>query len=451
MSVVAPKPETAESFGLAKELETKIEALKKSLSKTSGAIPVISYGETDVTGNIVTVRFPKKFSKRPVVIAFYSIPGAKVSVSPVSFPGIPSLKLPRIIVKAPRIAPISFTPKLPSISVPTPPRLTLSLISQVPKVTVNIPRLPKIRGISLEDIKKAIPSFSVRIPKVSKPNFASLMATKMRDMTKRKFKGYLGDWGWANWIRDSIIKAVSSMAYWWGYIVGIGLGLFYDYVLAPQIDNVTKQLNYAISQTFSKIHSGLNRELNEIVKRFNQIVDKLNTNFSTMRNSISEAINDSVNSAVGNVNRSIREINDRLNTLSKTAYAYAQFLSGSINNQFSAYNESVVGAFKLYAEKMNVALADLSDKVTKAINTGLDSVRTSFNASAKEFTSKVNATMRTFSGSLNRVIEALTVMTGFIDGKTYSVSEPTAVSTEGFSVKVAKPGGKLFWVAIQVS
>ena len=449
MSTVVPMPETP-TYEVPKEFMIKVEALEKLFKKVTGTVPVIAYGSTRVTSKVVTVNFPRKFSRTPIVIAFYSIPGEKVKVTPISFPKIPSIKIPAISIKAPSIKGITFTPKLPEIEVPPPPEVKVSLVTAIPKVNINLPSVPKVPTISSSYINKMLPAFSISIPKVSRPDFRYKISKRMKEETEDRLKNFLGDWGWANWIRDNIVKAFSSISWYWGFIIGMMLNLFWDTVIKPQIDNIQNTINTAIKKAFDRARSELGKQLQMLISKINGVVDNVNQVLSQFRKNIIRGINDSVNMAVRNVNDRIKDINDKLTTLSNAAYGYATYLSDKVNKQFASYSLEVTSVLNNYKDSVNFAFKDLSKKLSNGINEAFKLVRDSFNSSSEAFTRDINNRMRTFANTLNRVIDILLVMSGFVDGKTYSVSEPTEVSPEGFRVKVAKTGGTLFWIAIEV-
>jgi len=437
-------------YSVPEELMAKIDALKESLSRATGKIPIIEYGKTPVKSEVVEVRFRKRFDKPPMVVVFYTVPGKIPKVSPVEIPRIQPISMPKISISPPEVQRISFTPKIATFSIPKPPRIEIGTIKGIPVPQIKILSAPSVPKISISNVKKALPPFTITIPRISRPDFRYKVAREFRENTEAKLKSFLGNWGWANWIRDKIVAGLASMAYWWGYIVGLFLNIFWDTTVKPQVDRINYAVNNAINTTFARIHTGLTEQLNFIIGKLNETIGHINKSMDYLRKNVSGAMQSVINNTIIEVNKKLSEINNAISSVANASQLYALYLRDKTNENLNSLSKQINDAFALHTRKINEALFELSNSMTTGVNKGFAMMSDRFNASSMKFSDDVNRKMAEQAKMINLVIEMVTKMAGFVDGKSVCTGEPEVITEKMFRIKVAKKGGELFWLAVAV-
>jgi len=218
---------------------------------------------------------------------------------------------PQIKIRFPK--PSLKSVPVPSVAVPSLPFPSVS----VPHISIPSVSVPRI----------TVPSVSVA--RVRRGNFATESGKKAKEW----FKAKMGDWGWANWIRDRL----ADLMYWVGYGVGLVMNWVWDKFIQPQIDKVQDTINYGLSLARSRVQSALDGFRNSVnyalsyarsstQNAVNYVVDRINKGFAATRTAVLDlrskanaALSSLARNAETALNRSINETNTALSELSSGA------------------------------------------------------------------------------------------------------------------------------------
>lgn len=125
------------------------------------------------------------------------------------------------------------------------------------KELVDVPKIKELTKVLKDKIPDlTIPKWTLVIPTAA--DFVKLV------------KGFLGDWGWANWIRDAVASGIGRWEYW-----------IWDKMFRPrgleQMNEVIQRIQDRINSRLGYIRSTLNTKLGEIDDRLELIRTRLNT------------------------------------------------------------------------------------------------------------------------------------------------------------------------------
>lgn len=217
----------------------RIESLELPFPRVRGVIPVIAKGRATgaVAGRWYRVVFPRPIADPTVVCVGLARKG-----------------------EVPRVA-------LPDISVGAVEKLrALEKLVDIP----SIAELKKILAEAIPDI--SIPKISISVPRWT-------MVVPTADDFVALIKKHLGDWGWLNWVRDSVAWAIGNFefAIWDAIFKPRALIKLNDEVLTPirnSIQNVRDGINTSIDRINDRledIRTTLNTKLGEVDARLNDL------------------------------------------------------------------------------------------------------------------------------------------------------------------------------------
>jgi len=133
--------------------------------------------------------------------------------------------------------------------------------------------IPKVPDVSARKV--------VKPPDVAFRTIPRVVAT--REDIEREIKRRLGDWGYFNWIRNSIAKGLSYVFKW-----------IFDVIVGAQMDRVQSEINKAIRDINTKTNM-----------QFSRLVDSINSTISDFN---------------VKVNRQVDRITDRVNMVLRDLY-----------------------------------------------------------------------------------------------------------------------------------
>jgi len=132
----------------------------------------------------------------------------------------------------------------------------------------DIPRSKLIPTI--EELKKVLKE---KIPDLTIPKWTLVMPTA--DAFVDLVKGFFGDWGWANWIRDAIAWAIGNFEY-----------AIWDTLFRPRglekMNELLGRTQDRINDRLEKIRGIFNTKLGDIDGRLDTLRTRANTSFETV-------------------------------------------------------------------------------------------------------------------------------------------------------------------------
>ncbi|RLI81953.1 hypothetical protein DRP04_05065, partial [Archaeoglobales archaeon] len=383
------------------------------------------------------------------VTVFYVVPGEVKKAPKVSAPKIEPLKIPRISVSAPSLPKISIRFTLPTLSFKPFAPPSLGAITRIPTISIRLPSLPRVGGFSFDYIKRHVASIRVSIPRIKRPNYAAIMATKVRDYVGKYIKRILGDWGASlNWLRDRFVDIFKSVGFWIGYAIGLVMNFFWDYAIQPQINHVQKTLNDGLNKALESVREGLNKLLNDTVSKINAIVNNLNKTLFIFRRHVEDTLNSGFKNLVHVLNEKIGSINIALKNVSLAVTQYSNTIVSKLHDYFASYNAAVQGAINSVVSQINSLQKKVADAISSTVNKAFGILGTSFNDVSTKFTANLNESFARLSVSINAVADSIVRLIGFAEGKSIVVGEPKNITKEGFTIKTTAPNVKIFWIAV---
>ena len=248
------------------------------------------------------------FKAPPVAFAIYEARAG----SPPSF---------KISIPAPTLPKVSGISPITGISIPNPPALSGVTIAGVSIPQVSIPRPVQAYWPGGTVVYDNVPAGWVSVDR--------FMFLTM----KQTLWNMMGDWTWANWIRDQVRDFISSAA-------GKAVGGTSESVA----DTVVKAINDALDKARTKVNDGLART--------------------------TSAVNDGLARTTSAINTGMRNATDQVNAgLGKVTNAINQGL-GNVNAALDAYQRSVSDAFASGARASENAINDVLPQLWKLL--GLD-------------------------------------------------------------------------------
>jgi len=431
-----------------KEIEVKITNLSKTLSKVSEKIPIIDYGVATLTSRTAEIPFSKEFPSPPMVVAFYILPGKPKKVSPVSVPKVTLPRIPKISVPAPQLPSISIRFSLPRISFKPFEPPEVRYISKIPEISVKLPPVPKITGFSKEYVAKHLPTVKVSIPRVRRPDFRYKAATSCRSAIATRIRSILGEWGYLNWLRDRFVGIFASVAYYLGYAIGAVMNLFWDIVIQPQVNEVQKSLQKTANDVISQVRSALVKLLNDTINRVNSLSLYIGKSLVNFRNYLETSVNAGFKQVIAALNDRINDINTSLSSIGLASSQYANAIAGKLESYFDSYNKAVEGTLNSLIARINDSHKKISSAIAYTVNEAFGVFGGSVNETNEKFAIEVNKSLSSLTSSINALADSILKLAGFYEGRTVLVGEPKNVTKRGFTVKVASPGVKVFWIAV---
>jgi len=174
-------------------------------------------------------------------------------------------------------------------------------------VTSTVPRPSKVVAAVVSKVTKigAAKIAAFEIPRIERGDLKDRIGKAYVDECERR----LGDWGWANWIRDAICR----MTYGLGWVTGAWIEWLWDILVQPQINKVRDAANSAISRQVDNINAAFSTQMD----RVDDIIEQLRVNMNAALSAQTDRIDDKLGDLVFNINfansRQMDRVTDSLN------------------------------------------------------------------------------------------------------------------------------------------
>lgn len=113
----------------------------------------------------------------------------------------------------------------------------------------------------------------ITLPTVTRDDFRYKGYNAVNDAIKEK----MGDWGWANWIRD----AVAGTAAWVGWFLGAVMNFLWDTFIGPRFDDFNSKIN--------QVQDAINTQL---IDQFNNLIGTMNGRIKDVNDALAKQIDD---------------------------------------------------------------------------------------------------------------------------------------------------------------